>query len=495
MFPARPLVSLDDHKGQERLRGIQPEDAIKQLPGMRVVGLLHQAECITAYAMDIFKDIANQANSLFARVKEIEKKTAEIEQIVPTAITALQNEVKERWPANSRSYFMVGKQIDSEAASKDFVLARPTILEEVFNGAEKPPDLDPFAKLTKGLIPDKPEQEIDFSILFSNPRFFQEQYKQEVIANMLEEQRKKKEEAKLRKEELKKEKEIMKERKQQTKEGVAHGSEDFISAIAQPPPRPIALVVPPPRGQAHHGDKPISLIGAPASAQTTYKTVLQPVGQTSSPKTVTFSTSASTPAPPSSSSSAPAPPPPPGVPPPPPPPGVPPPPPPPGVPPPPPPPGAAAPPPPPPPGIPPPPPPPNLPPPPPPPANLPPPPKAGGAPPPPPPPPSGGGGDVSHLDLIKAGNFKLKKVDSAPATAPPPAPVSHLDLIKSGNFKLKKVDRSAPPPPPKEKIEDRDPNTLSLQEILQKAASIRDAVACSDSDESEDEEESSSESW
>ena len=475
MFPARPLVSLDAHEGRDRLRGVPAETAVQQLSGMRIVGLLHQAECLTAFAMDIFKDIAIQANSLFARVKNIEKKTAEIEQLLPTAINSLQNEVKERWPANSRSYYMVGKQIDSDAGTKDFVLDRPTIVNELFNSAEPPPDLEPFSKLTKGLLPDKPDQQIDFSILFSNPQFFQQQYKQEVIQTMLEEQRKKKEEAKARKEELKKERETMKERKQKNTEADVKGSDDFISAIAQPPPRPIALVVPPPKGQAHHGDRPISLVGVPASAQVTMKPTLSTIGS-SAPKTVSFSTTANTPAPVSSSPAAP---PPPGVPPPPPPPGVPPPP--------------AAPAPPPPPNLPPPPPPPNLPPPPPPPANLPPPPKGGA---PPPPPPSGGGGDATHLDLIKAGNFKLKKVDnSAPAPPPQSAPVSHLDLIKSGNFKLKKVDRSAPPPPPKEKIEDRDPNTLSLQEILQKAASIRDAVACSDSDEDEEEEESSSESW
>jgi hypothetical protein len=60
---------------------------------------------------------------------------------------------------------------------------------------------------------------------------------------------------------------------------------------------------------------------------------------------------------------------------------------------------------------------------------------------------------------------------------------SHLDLIKAGGFQLKKVDRSQPlGPPPKPKFEkEEDPGALTLQDILQKAASIREAVACSDS--------------
>jgi hypothetical protein len=91
--------------------------------------------------------------------------------------------------------------------------------------------------------------------------------------------------------------------------------------------------------------------------------------------------------------------------------------------------------------------------------------------------------------LIKAGGFQLKKVDPNAPLGPktgPAEPVSHLDLIKSGGFQLKKVDRTQPlGPPPKPKFEkEEDPSSLTLQDILQKAASIREAVACSDSSES-----------
>jgi hypothetical protein len=93
------------------------------------------------------------------------------------------------------------------------------------------------------------------------------------------------------------------------------------------------------------------------------------------------------------------------------------------------------------------------------------------------------------LDLIKSGTFALKKVDPNAPLGPkiiPDAPMSHLDLIKTGTFALKKVDRTQPlPPGPKPKFEkEEDPSALTLQDILQKAASIREAVACSDSSES-----------
>ena len=81
---------------------------------------------------------------------------------------------------------------------------------------------------------------------------------------------------------------------------------------------------------------------------------------------------------------------------------------------------------------------------------------------------------------------ETKKVEAA---------VSHLDLIRAGGFKLKKVDNTQPKPPVKEKIENKDPNTLTLAEILQKAASIRESVAMSDSDDDSEEDSSSYESW
>lgn len=103
---------------------------------------------------------------------------------------------------------------------------------------------------------------------------------------------------------------------------------------------------------------------------------------------------------------------------------------------------------------------------------------------------------MSHIDLIRSGSFKLKPVDRSEPLPPPPGPqqpASYLDLIKTGQYKLRKVDTSKPLPPPPKPKEDTDSNCLTLQDILQKAASIREAVACSDSDSSE--EETSTTSW
>ena len=98
--------------------------------------------------------------------------------------------------------------------------------------------------------------------------------------------------------------------------------------------------------------------------------------------------------------------------------------------------------------------------------------------------------------MIKSGNFKLKHVDkSEERPPPPPTPQSHLDLIKAGAFQLKKVDKTERPVVKPKQEENKDPDSLSIQELLQKAATIRDAVACSDSDEEEEDDDESSESW
>jgi hypothetical protein len=57
-------------------------------------------------------------------------------------------------------------------------------------------------------------------------------------------------------------------------------------------------------------------------------------------------------------------------------------------------------------------------------------------------------------------------------------------LIKAGQFQLKKVDRSQllPPPPPPPKHGEEDSSQLTLQDIMQKMASIREAVANNESE-------------
>ena len=169
-----------------------------------------------------------------------------------------------------------------------------------------------------------------------------------------------------------------------------------------------------------------------------------------------------------------------------------------------------------------------VPPPPPPPANLPPPPPPPPSlalPPPPPPPPgllpptpegvdkvalkpvgkSGGSApptapvvDVrdAMLEQIKGG-MKLRKITEPRKVKEieiEQKPLSHLDLIKAGNFKLKKVDQKERPPIKQLPEEEEDPNSLSAAELMRKLA-INRAAAHESSDEEEEEESSSSESW
>ena len=80
-----------------------------------------------------------------------------------------------------------------------------------------------------------------------------------------------------------------------------------------------------------------------------------------------------------------------------------------------------------------------------------------------------------------------------PAVMPTSGGMSHLELIRQG-VKLRKVQpmkQEAPKPSRK----DVDPNGLSMGEILERLAEVREAVAsASDSDDS-DEEESTQSEW
>lgn len=93
---------------------------------------------------------------------------------------------------------------------------------------------------------------------------------------------------------------------------------------------------------------------------------------------------------------------------------------------------------------------------------------------------------MSHVDLLKQGQFKLKPVDQQPER--PVASVdgeTYLDLIKKG-VTLKKVEPVQKPPAPGKKVEYSDP-------LLGALAQIREGVALSS--DSSDEEEEEEESW
>ena len=113
-------------------------------------------------------------------------------------------------------------------------------------------------------------------------------------------------------------------------------------------------------------------------------------------------------------------------------------------------------------------------------------------PPPPPPPVMGSAGQpapaapvagMSHVDLLKQGQFKLKPVDQQQER--PAAPVggeTYLDLIKKG-VKLRKVEPEQKPPAP---VEYADPLINALNQIR---------VGVVPSSDSSDEEEEEEESW
>jgi hypothetical protein len=63
---------------------------------------------------------------------------------------------------------------------------------------------------------------------------------------------------------------------------------------------------------------------------------------------------------------------------------------------------------------------------------------------------------------------------------PQPA-ASHLDLIRKRQWSLRKVDTSVPRPALPARHEEKPADQLSLQEILQKAAAMREHIAVSDS--------------
>ena len=100
------------------------------------------------------------------------------------------------------------------------------------------------------------------------------------------------------------------------------------------------------------------------------------------------------------------------------------------------------------------------------------------------------------LNQIKGG-MKLRKITEprkTPEIKQEKAPLTHLDLIKAGNFKLKKVVTNEKRPAKVENIEKKDPNSYTAEELAVIMMQRREQLKSSSSDE-EEEEESSSEDW
>ena len=429
MFPARPIVSIDDRPGPIILiDGATAEIAIPSIPGIRVIGILRQAECLSAYAIDIFKDIADEAQLIIDRTKSLADRTKALETQFASSVASFNSYTSQNWPNNAN---IKDTSRFDKSSNSDFNIINTFLVNEMVAKAQPAPDINVFKDaipseettvLNQGTALERtiPITQLNFNDYFTKPSWFREQYSKE----LLEEINKMNEERKRKKEQEKRDKAAQAEKNQKKKtDKGAKNVREVVQVTDKIPEPPKCLCIPPPKGQARHTDVPYSL---------------QKEGNVTIVTRPAFTPSIlSSPAPASSSDGSVPPPPPP------------------------PPPGGLA-------G------------------------KAGPPPPPPPPGADGGSGGQTHLDLIKSGQFKLKKVDTT-STPAPAAPMSHLDLIKSGQFHLKKVSDFRPPPP-KPKEEERDPNTLTVQEILEKAASIRSAVACSDS-EDEESEKSSTTSW
>ena len=482
MFPAKQVISIIDHPGA-KLISKHCNAPIDKIVSCRTIGLLSQAECITQYAMEIFKEISNDCTKLFQRVDNLSQKTAAVEKSFNKYIENYKSIAKSQ---NHGIFSEMNDQNKIQPPEYQFTLQIPNFVDTMVQAAKPSPNFSPFEEIVHQ-IPGK--ESISYEKMFSDPNFFAQQYKQELQRQIEKEREVKRAAQSEMKQREKEEKRLNAENKkahskkiQQEQMVVAEQTID----IYVPP----SLQRPPKKGNITHS-KAIS-IKHKVETGTQTEDYLQSSATTkltrtdSNEKYSLFTKQMSeskeaerkmqieqeeqrkaqyseqkpiqTPQPPKS----------PIIPQ--------------NIPPPPPPPSSL-----------------NIPPP----LNVPPPPNL-------PPPPTSKTTDVSkaetsqaaapgkeltHLDLIKAGNFKLKHVENTNTQLPKPQqtpPLSHLDLIKAGNFKLRHVDRTE-----KTAVKEvrKDPDSLSIQELLQKAATIRDAVQCSDSDNEEEEESLSSELW
>jgi hypothetical protein len=378
MFPARQIDSLDVI-ADKLLSHIAPGQVMECLPNVRIAALLHQATCLSGYALDIFNDIAGTSQALFNRIEAVQHRTEDL--------ISLSKDVLSRFDPLA---------IDTQSAMDDFgddessiFQLRPSrIVSEMVARAQKQPDLSPFNELTRLVAP---EADVDFNKYFSDPDMFRRQYAKDLVEQIeLESQAKREARRSARnaeREVRRRQNELRNQSRRTDIEYVAHST---ISVVAPP-----SLLMPKPPGEARHR--------APVAAPTPTRVT----GQAA--RAIRKMDPDPLPQPPSSSSS-PAPPP------------------------------------------------------------LVPAPPPSAAPPPPPP--------VPAPTPIQIGLAQLRKPDPpAPAAQ---EPKSFLDLIKNREYKLRPPEMQRPLAPAL-KQPGGDPNTLTLQELMKKAADIRSQVACSSS--------------
>jgi hypothetical protein len=420
----------------------QTEDPVKLFNSLGYyysITLSQQIDELQTLSNEVFQDIQKDFDDVAKRFDEISSKVKNLRERAKPVLTKLASAKPEVF-AKNKSVKMVIAEESSNSNYISMELKNPLVID-LYNKAKPAPTLEPW----KQLIPDYKK----LDKLISNPEAFMDQFRAEMLQDF---------------------KNLVNAptksgggKKKEKKEPQIYKVDQSLNVmIAKVLPLPQLVLQPPPVGKTQGWRQTISfktvaldgneeesyfssstikpaVLSAPKSRVEKPKVVSRPVQQTdTAPAQQPVASYAPAPPPraaPQISNAAPPPPPPAAAPP-----------------------SAAAPPPPPPP---------------------PPPPTAAAPPPPPPPaaaPPPGPG-------------VATKKVTIAP---PPSSGATHLDLIKQGNFKLKKVTERAPET--EKPVEEIDPSKLSTAELLQYMASIRAAVK-DDEDEEEDEEESESESW
>jgi hypothetical protein len=129
------------------------------------------------------------------------------------------------------------------------------------------PDLSPFNSiysdmLANGMVPDAEDRpaSVDFNKFFSDPNFFKFQYMAEILEDIKRETAAKKQAAREAKARAWAERAALEREKQALTNAKSVSAErDVMASSAAPPPVPTRLCMPPPKGQAKHGDIPISL--------------------------------------------------------------------------------------------------------------------------------------------------------------------------------------------------------------------------------------------
>jgi hypothetical protein len=233
MFPSRALVSLDSLGLELIPDGTSPEQAVSSLPSLRTAGLLNQAKSLTAFALDIFRDLAVNAQALFARTAALQERAGNLQSLLGEALPKF-NEAVSAWPTEAGT-----KAVDAAEVASKLGLAPSCLVETVITSASAPPNLNPFNEVEHELFPASAEAHIDFNKYFSDPKMIERQYMQELLDEMKKEMEAKKAARKAEREREKAEKKALREQRAQ-KKGAA--TDAVNQAIAAPPMAPTEIL-------------------------------------------------------------------------------------------------------------------------------------------------------------------------------------------------------------------------------------------------------------